>query len=66
VHGHTVLQFLPYYSKLNPTELIWATVKNWVAEKNVMFKLDDVVKLNDESFAAFTNEDWKERCACSK
>jgi hypothetical protein len=43
--------------------LIWATVKNWVAEKDVTFKLDDVIKLTDESFAAITNEDEKKTYA---
>jgi hypothetical protein len=51
------------HPELNPTELIWATVKNWVAEKNITFKLHDVIKLVDKNFAAITNKDWKERCA---
>jgi transposase len=37
-HSHTVLRLPPYYPELIPIELIWATVKNWIAEKNVTFK----------------------------
>jgi transposase len=48
-HGHTVLRLSLYHAELNPIELIWGTVKNWVAEKNVTFKLDDVIKLTDEA-----------------
>jgi transposase len=49
----------PYHPELSYIELIWGTAKNWVADKNVTFKLDDVIKLTDEGFAAITNEDWK-------
>jgi hypothetical protein len=31
-HGHTVLQSPPRHPELNLTEIIWATVRNWVAE----------------------------------
>lgn len=64
-HGYTVLQLPLYHSKLNPTELICAVVRNWAAKKNVTLKFDDFIKLNDESFGAFTN-DWEKRVrACS-
>jgi Holliday junction resolvase-like predicted endonuclease len=33
--------------------VILATAKNWVAEKNIAFKLDDVIKYVEEKF------DWK-------
>jgi transposase len=56
-HRHRVLRLSSYHPELNPTESIWATVKKWVAEKYVTFKLDDVIKLTDDIFAAITNED---------
>lgn len=61
-HDHTVLRLPPYHPELNPIELIWATVKNWVATKNVTFKMDDVIKLADEKFADISAEDWRKRC----
>lgn len=61
-HHHTILRLPPYHPELNPIELIWATVKNWVAEKNVTFKMDDVIKLTDDKFASISKEDWQLRC----
>jgi transposase len=37
-HGHTVFRFPPYHPNLNPIELIWASVKEYVARKNVSFR----------------------------
>jgi transposase len=31
--GHTVLRLPPYHPDLNPIELIWADVKQWVGTK---------------------------------
>jgi hypothetical protein len=36
---------LPPYADLNPTELIRASVKEYVGRNNVSFCLDDAVKL---------------------
>jgi transposase len=43
--GHTVLRLPPYHPDLNPIELIWANVKQWVAGKNTTFKIKDVEQL---------------------
>jgi hypothetical protein len=32
-HGHSVLRLPPYHPDLNPIELIWASVKEYVARK---------------------------------
>ena len=61
-HDHTVLRLPPYHPELNPIELIWATVKNSVAEENVTFKLNDAIQLADEKFASISQHDWKKRC----
>lgn len=61
-HGHDVLRLPPYHPELNPIELIWATVKNWVAENNVTFKMEDVMKITDEKFSSISAEEWKRRC----
>jgi transposase len=66
-HDHTVLRLQPYHPKINRVKYIWATVKNWVAEKNVNFKLKCVIKLTDESCAAIRIEGWGRKvCACAK
>lgn len=61
-NGHTVLRLPPYHPDLNPIELIWATVKNNVAARNINFKMEDVRKLTEEEFSRITQEDWQQRC----
>jgi transposase len=46
-HNHKFLCLPTYHPKLNPTELILGVAKNWVAEKNVTFKTDDIIKHAD-------------------
>ncbi|KAG8227808.1 hypothetical protein J437_LFUL006222 [Ladona fulva] len=50
-HGHSVLRLPPYHPELNPIENIWGIMKNWVATRNVTFKLEDVKKLVMEKCA---------------
>jgi transposase len=61
-HGHSTLRLPPYHPDLNPIELIWASVKDYVAKKNVTFNLDDAIKLVNEKFNAITKEEWASCC----
>jgi len=61
-HGHSVLRLPPYHPDLNPIELIWASVKEYVARKNVSFRLDDAMKLAEEKLSLITKEEWSSRC----
>jgi transposase len=61
-HNHNILRLPPYHPELNSFELIWATVKNWVAQNNTTFKMDDVIKLADQKLASITAEEWQHRC----
>lgn len=56
--GKTVLRLPPYHCELNPIELIWAQVKNWVARKNTTFKLPDVKNLFVEAIGIVTTDNW--------
>lgn len=60
--GHSVLRLPPYHPDLNPIEMIWAEVKNFVASHNTTFKMSDVQKLCEEKFATISPDDWKSRC----
>lgn len=60
--GHVVLRLPPYHPQLNPIELIWATVKNWVAAHNTTFRMCDVEKLAREKFKDITVQEWKNIC----
>jgi transposase len=33
-HNHNILRLPKYHPEFNSIELIWATVKNWVAQNN--------------------------------
>jgi hypothetical protein len=53
-YGHQVLRLPLYHPELNPIEKIWASVKNWVAERNITFKLKDVECLVRKRFSEIT------------
>jgi hypothetical protein len=57
LHGHSALRLPPYHP-----ELIWASVKEYVARKNVSFRLDDAMKQAEEKFNIITKEEWSSRC----
>jgi len=55
----TVLRLPPYHCELNPIELAWASVKNYVGMKNRTFKLNEVKKLLEEGVERVTPDMWK-------
>jgi len=55
----TVLRLPPYHCELNPIELAWASVKNYVRMNNRTFKLNDVKKLLEEGVERVTPDMWK-------
>nr|CAH7714555.1 unnamed protein product [Callosobruchus chinensis] len=57
--GHSVLRLPPYHPDLNPTELVWASLKQYVTERNVDFNFKHIEKYCDEFFSTFSKEDWK-------
>ena len=54
-----VLRLPVGHSDLNPIELIWAKVKNWIASKNVKFNLTAVRELTEKALADVTASDWQ-------
>lgn len=62
-YGHSVLRLPPYDPELNPIEKNWAIVKNWVATKNVTFKILDVRKLVNEKLSSVGSEEWNNVCS---
>ena len=53
--GHSILRTPPYHPELQPIEICWAVVKNYVAQHND-FTMDKVYTLLDEGFANVTNK----------
>ena len=56
--GHRVLRLRLCHCELNPTELIQAQLKGYVATSSNTFKLADVKKLVHETKKIITHEDW--------
>jgi hypothetical protein len=61
-YGHQVLRLPLYHPELNPIEKIWASVKNWVAERNITFKLKEVECLVRKRFSEITINNWAAIC----
>ena len=57
--GHQVLRLPPYHCQLNPIEMVWTQVKNYVAANNKTFKMADVELTVQEAFSAVTPENWQ-------
>ncbi|XP_076278003.1 uncharacterized protein LOC143207946 [Lasioglossum baleicum] len=55
----TVLRLPPYHDELNPIELIWAQVKNYVVTNNKTLKFQDMKILFHEAIDRVTVENWK-------
>ncbi|GJQ83877.1 hypothetical protein Trydic_g6755 [Trypoxylus dichotomus] len=58
----TVLRLPLYHPDLNSIELIWATVKNNVTERNVDCKIQDIHKIAEEESSRISEEDWQQHC----
>jgi len=58
-HNKDVLRLPPYHCELNPIELVWSSVKNYVRKNNTTFKLQDVKRLLIEGVQRVDSEMWK-------
>ena len=60
--GHHVLRLPPYHCELNPIELIWGELKQFIAASNHTFKQQDVRELINRGFQKITKESWRKAC----
>lgn len=61
-HGHTVLRLPPYHPDLNAIEMAWASVKGYVASKNVSWNINKVMDLVKEKVATMGASEWIKLC----
>jgi len=54
-----ILRLPPYHCELNPIELAWSSIKNFVKMNNTTFKLPDVQQLFRDGVDRVTPEMWK-------
>ncbi|XP_076545960.1 uncharacterized protein LOC143305619 [Osmia lignaria lignaria] len=58
-HNKTILRLPPYHCELNPIELAWASVKNYVKSRNTEYNIPQVKQLLTEGIEGVTPEMWK-------
>lgn len=61
-HGHQVLRLPPYHCELNPIELIWGDLKQFVASENSTFKQSDVKQLIERGIERIDQQRWEKAC----
>ena len=57
-----MLILLPYCSDINPVELIWVDVKQWVGANNTTFCINDTKHLCEQKFEETGADKWI--CVC--
>ena len=58
-HGHQIIRLPPYHCDLNPIELIWAQIKDYVAKHNKDFNIKTIEKLYEEALSKVSDKDWQ-------
>lgn len=61
-NGITILRLPPYHCKLNPIEMVWAQIKNYIAANNTTLKMSDVKKIFYDAIALVDANRWKKCC----
>ena len=61
-YGHDCLRLPAYHAYLNSIKLFGATMKGYIARRNVSFKMTDVIQLTHDAIAAVTEDDLVSSC----
>ena len=61
-HGHLVLRLPVSHCELNPIELAWASVKDYVAKHNKHYNMGEVERLVPDSFEHTMSDMWRRFC----
>ena len=60
--GHSILRLPVAHCELNPIELAWASVKNYIARRNTRYTLQEIERLTPDAFAHTTTDMWRNFC----
>lgn len=62
VNSHMVLRLLPHFADLNPVELIWADMKQWLRADNTTFHINDIKRICEQGFKETQAVEWNSVC----
>jgi hypothetical protein len=57
-----VLRLLPHFADLNPVELIWADMKQWLRADNTTFHINDIKRICEQGFKETQAVEWNSVC----
>lgn len=60
--NHNVLRLPPYHPDLNPIEMAWSIIKQYVGSKNVKWNLNIVIGLIKEKVNSMGAREWEVLC----
>lgn len=61
-NNHTILRLPPYHPDLNPIEMVWKEVKEFVAKKNIDGNINNLMKLVEEKVNTMGENEWSVFC----
>lgn len=61
-HNHNVLRLPPHHLDLNPIQMVWSTIKQYVAGKNGKWNVNPIVELIKEKVASMEAQEWVMLC----
>ncbi|KAL4092454.1 hypothetical protein QTP88_026955 [Uroleucon formosanum] len=61
--GHDIIRLPPYHPDLNPIEMIWSQVKQYIAKQNHNGSIKKIAELCKQKMESMGNSEWRAVCA---